>query len=410
MLALCGATQSLFAQLSAKPADVQWQQPFLTFQAWQGTPGPYASVVADAQARSGKAVAVAAGVCRDSNIVSGGWTPVKTDASYEMAFRLRMNMKDVHVKEKATVAYAGTENISAAAVMHMPSPLRLEVLYRAKRDDPSTEAVLQWYVIDAASVDAVLAYHDYVLKFTRPISGVVGYRIYLFGRAYCSVWVDQVSLRETTLPTEAEQLKAVKTDGPLLINHRQPTTLVWAGPYNWVYRIPDVIGGKCVMLHGTKDMAGIGSMPTLPDSAAELSKYDVIVASEVELGSLTPKQRLLLSQFVHSGGGLVLLGGFLGYGKSQVHVSPLLQEMLPVTTRGLWDLRKAPSGGYTAQPTTARLRGLSWNTGPRVLYYHTVEVKKDARVWLTGSSGKSTAPLAGHPSLWLGASDCLSRH
>ncbi len=115
------------------------------------------------------------------------------------------------------------------------------------------------------------------------------------------------------------------------------------------------------------------------------------------LGDFSVKQRLLLAEFVKNGGGLVLLGGFSGYGKSRVHVSPLLMDLLPVTTRGLWDLRKAPGDGLLAGADERRFAHLDWKASPRVFYYHDVMVKDGASVWLHGSAiadGKeTTVPL-----------------
>ena len=254
-----------------------------------------------------------------------------------------MALENVTVADKAHVMYVGTEDHSAEA--YMPFPLRLEVIHRTKRDDPATESVVQWYFVDAPGADAVKDYHDYVVKFERPVPGFVGFRVYWFGRAFSSVWLDQVKLLEEPLPSEAQQLNGVKLDGQLHVSHQQPLTLVCSGPYDWAYHLPDAIGGQCGMAPGTMSAAGLSSMPALPDTTAGFSKYDAVLLSEVELGSYTAKQRLLLSEFVKSGGGLVLLGGMLGYGKSQVHVSPLLMDMLPVVTKGRWDLRKAPAGG-----------------------------------------------------------------
>ena len=120
------------------------------------------------------------------------------------------------------------------------------------------------------------------------------------------------------------------------IDHAAPATLVWAGPYNWTYHIPEIVGGKCEL-----------GMP--PDSAGAISRFDAMLFSEVVMGDLEPKKRQLVTEFVKSGGGLVLLGGVHGYGKSHVHVSPLLSDLLPVTTTGLWDLRRSAAGRLAGQ-------------------------------------------------------------
>ena len=374
------------AQYFAHPEDTRWNKPFAVFHAHDLTIGKYARVVTDAAASDGKAVQVTAGSGRDSHMFAGGWAPVKTDAAYAVAFRLRLSMIDINVAKNAQVLYVGTE--SMANGFHMPAPLRLEVIHRTVKDDPRTESVVQWYFVDAPSLDAVKDYHDYVLKFDHPMPGFIGVRAYWFGRAYATVWMDKATVQETALPSEAEQLKDVTLDGPLTVDHHLPNTLVCTGPYNWTYHIPNVVGGKCSMVsneligdgHGAK-----GHFQALPDTAAALAKYDVILLSEIRLGDLSAKQKVLLSEYVKSGGGLVILGGIGSYGKGRVHTSPLLMDLLPVQTTGVWDLKKAPGDGLAIK-ADARFDRLNWQADPRVFYYHNAIVKPGAKVWATGTA------------------------
>ena len=366
------------AQLSAKPEDVNWPRATATFEAGKMTPGRWANVVSDPRASGGKAICARAGTGRASHILSVGWVPVKTDAKYTAAFHLRLDLTVVPDSTVAKVIYPGTENL--ATTFHMASPLRLESVHRTKIDDPSTESVVQWYLVDAPSQAAVQDYHDYVIRFERPLPGFVGFRVYWFGRAYCSAWIDRVRLLEEPLPSEAEQLKSAPIPS-LEIDHKAPTTLVWAGVYNWTYHIPEVIGGNCILA-------------SPPDSAAALPKVDAMLFSEVMLGDLSPKKRLLVSEFVRQGGGLVLLGGVCGYGKSHVHQSPLLKDLLPVETTGLWDLRKASPGGMVVKPAAGRFGALNWSQAPRVYYTHNVRLKPGAQVWLTGTALAGGKPFA----------------
>ena len=217
--------QTTTAQLVIKPEDVAWKTATATFDAMNMSPGKWAKVVDDPKAASGKAVAVKVGEGRASHILSGGWAPVKTDAKYAAAFRLRMDLSVTPDTDVAKVLYPGTESL--AATFHMASPLRLEAVHRAKADDPATETVVQWYLVDAPSQAAVKDYHDYVIRFERPLPGFVGFKIYWFGRAYCSVWVDQVRLLEEPLLSEVEALKDRTVEG-IKIDHAVPATLVWA--------------------------------------------------------------------------------------------------------------------------------------------------------------------------------------
>ncbi len=270
ILLLCATAQFGRAQFTCKPEDVKWEKPAATFTAAQLTPGKYAKVVRDAAAIGGKAMTVTAGEGRDSDIFSGGWAPVKTDAKYAVAFRLRMRMGEVAVTKEAHAIYVGTEG--QAAAFFMPNAVRLEAIYRAKRDDPATESVLQWYFINAPDLDSVKDYHDYVIRFERPLPGFVGFRAYWYGRAFCSVWVDQVRLQEEPLPAEADELKTTTLDGQVTVRHDHPCTLVYSGPYNWTYHIPDCLGGKCELLG--KPFFGDGCpaepFPETPDRPGEI--------------------------------------------------------------------------------------------------------------------------------------------
>ena len=367
---IVAGVQDATAQLVSKPENVAWKTATARFDATTMLPGKWAKVVDDAKATGGRAIAVKVGEGRASHILTGGWAPVKTDAKYAAAFRLRMDLSVVPDTDVAKVLYPGTESL--AATFHMASPLRLEAVHRTKVDDPATETVIQWYLVDAPSQSAVKDYHDYVIRFERPLPGFVGFKVYWFGRAYCSVWIDQVRLREEPLLSEAEALKDIKVEG-IKIDHAVPATLVWAGPYNWTYRIPEVVGGKC-------------ELGAPPDNANAISKYDAMLFSEVVMGDLEPKKRQLVAEFVKAGGRLVLLGGVHGYGKSHVHVSPLLADLLPVATTGLWDLRQAPPGGWVVKSTSDRFKHLNWDAVPRVYYHHHVTLKDGAEVWLKGAA------------------------
>ena len=154
------------------------------------------------------------------------------------AFHLRLDMSITPDADVAKVLYPGTESL--AATFHMASPLRLEAVHRTRVDEPSTETVLQWYLVDAPSQASVRNYHDYLIRFERPLPDFVGFKIYWFGRAYCSVWVDQIRLLEEPLPSEAAALKDTQAES-IKVDHTTPATLVWAGPYNWTYRISPLL-------------------------------------------------------------------------------------------------------------------------------------------------------------------------
>ena len=136
---IVAGVQNATAQLVTKPEDVAWKTATAKFDTTSMLPGKWAKVVEDPKATSGKAIAVKVGEGRASHVLTGGWAPVKTDAKYAAAFRLRMDLSVTPDTDVAKVLYPGTESL--AATFHMASPLRLEAVHRTKADDPATEWV-----------------------------------------------------------------------------------------------------------------------------------------------------------------------------------------------------------------------------------------------------------------------------
>lgn len=368
------------AQLTSSPVESNWSDVTAQYEAEALTLGRSAKVVDDAAASGHKAVAAVVSQGRAGHIVSGGWTPVKTDAAYEAAFRIRMDVRVVAPPDIEMPLYIGTEDKAASSIMGWP--LRLEAVHRRDINDAGTESVVQWHFAKIPSPAAVKDYHDYVISFQHVPTGHVAFRVYWYGRAFCSVWIDKISLREQNLPSEAQQLAANAQPATAAISHQRPLTRVWPGMYHWTYRIPDLIGGAC---ETGRPVDGVKQTP----------QYDVMFIGDNVLTSLSLTERKALAEFVKGGGGLVLLGGVYSYGKSSVHTSPILMDLLPVETMGLWDLRQAPKGGLSVKTSDVRFKNLRWDAGPRVYYYHQARPKADAQVWLKGVSGdgKQEAPL-----------------
>ncbi len=362
----------VWAQQIADPVDVDWKDTVATYQAEALTVGPSARLVADAQAQEGKAVAAVIGQGRAGHILSGGWVPVRPDQKYEITFHMRFDVKVVSPADTPMPIYVGTEDKAASS--RFGWPLRLEAVYKGSEKEAAV-SVIHWRFARISDVQQAGQYHDYVITVDTPPPGVVGFRAYWYGRAFASVWIDSVQVRALPAVTETEALKDVPAPA-FTIDHAHPKTLVVNGVYQWTYRVPELIGGPCEAVW------------QFPADAAGLAGYDALVLADVNLGDLKPAQRLLLAGFVKAGGGLLVLGGPYAYGKSAVHVSPLLQELLPVRTAGLWDIRKAQGGSLRLSPSAALL-ALDWAQDPRVYYYHVATPKPGAQVWLTGQTPNS---------------------
>ncbi len=382
------------AQWSAKQDDITWDKPAASWPAAKMTLGSAATIVDDPAATTGTAVAAIAGKGRACHLISGGWLPCNANTAYEAAFRMRLEWHPVSPADLPMPIPISRFDTAGTGVSHRSWSVRLELVHRPTPQDAAHESVIKWAVIQMdGELKNYTQYHDYLIASERPMPGYLGVKAYWYGRGFCSTWIDTVHVKATPLPSESELLQ--NTPAPTLtINHQQPRTLAVLGVYHWTYRLPELIGGPCDVVWLADDLVKAKSGAKLfPTDAAELAKYDTIVFVDSNLLALTPQQRQLLAAYLQAGGGALFLGGPYGFGKSTVHISPLLMDLLPVKTLGLWDMRKAPGRGLTLSAATSRLARLDWGAKPRVYYYHETQVKPDAEVWVTGNAAGQQVPL-----------------
>lgn len=131
-----------------------------------------------------------------------------------------------------------------------------------------------------------------------------------------------------------------------------------------------------------------------PWTVEEVSAYDVVILSDIsadtlqihpdcfDRGQRTPDRLRVLRDWVHSGGGLLMVGGYMSFsgleGKARYQATPLA-DVLPVQMLGFDDRVESPEG------VTPRLKkrhvvveGLSeW---PHFLGYNRVQAKSGAEV------------------------------
>jgi uncharacterized membrane protein len=87
-----------------------------------------------------------------------------------------------------------------------------------------------------------------------------------------------------------------------------------------------------------------------PADYATLFKYDAVLMTAGEGRRLGATGRRMLRDFVHCGGGLVVLGGYDSFGKGREQGS-WLEEILPVTLGSPWDLVPARDPALHGQET-----------------------------------------------------------
>ena len=146
-------------------------------------------------------------------------------------------------------------------------------------------------------------------------------------------------------------------------------------------------------------MPGHEAQSGFPLAAEKLSDYSVIIISDVGAdtfllhprtwinGERTPNRLRLIEEYVRSGGGLIMAGGYLSYqginGVARYCGTPV-EEALPVEMQLYDDRVECPEG---VQPKTTKAKheitkGLE-ATWPHLLGYNRVRAKKGAEVLVT---------------------------
>jgi uncharacterized membrane protein len=154
-----------------------------------------------------------------------------------------------------------------------------------------------------------------------------------------------------------------------------------------------------------------------PGDLEGLSEYGAVILSDIgsntlllhpdtyEGGQPTPNRLKLIREYVRSGGGLIMMGGYYSYqgihGAARYHRSPI-EEVLPVTMLPYDDRVEVPEG---MRPTLAGnadhpiLRGID-GEWPLLLGYNEVKLKTGEGVEMLL---KADDEAGGHPLLVTGA-------
>lgn len=132
-----------------------------------------------------------------------------------------------------------------------------------------------------------------------------------------------------------------------------------------------------------------------PKDQAGLSKYDVIVLSDIGAnsfqlppetwlhGTASPDRLAELGKWVENGGALMMAGGYLSFQGFQARANfarSALAEVLPVTMSDYDDRIEASVGAVVKPETSSDLASLVSGGAPVLLGYNRVEAKPDASV------------------------------
>ncbi len=168
------------------------------------------------------------------------------------------------------------------------------------------------------------------------------------------------------------------------------SALVLAGPYYDYWRIADALHiGQIpvtpVFIRGGRNQTFLN----FPETAEELFKHRLLVFCDVDIQSLSLKQKKMILEFVSRGGGLVLLGGHKAFDRGGIRNS-LLADLLPVSFRPSEDMPFAGRGQSTAlvkgsaHPTTEFMK---MDLKPVCFWWHSTKAKEGATTLLSLDKG-----------------------
>lgn len=148
---------------------------------------------------------------------------------------------------------------------------------------------------------------------------------------------------------------------------------------------------------GVVHIANHVAVEEFPWTAEQLAAYDVVMLSDIsadtlqihpdcfDRGQRTPDRLRLIADFVHGGGGLLMVGGYMSFsgleGKARYQATPLA-EVLPVEMLGFDDRVETPEGvNPVAIAEHETLTGID-GAWPHFLGYNRVRTKAGATALL----------------------------
>lgn len=257
------------------------------------------------------------------------------------------------------------------------------------------------------------AYQVFSLEFDRSDIGAMEYRIYWRGNA--DVSADRITVTRLKPYGEAELLQIYSAHPELLA--RKPPSLEKVGGQGKIF----VCNGLWhEYFHLEEAMNGLPSIKVtwgpfavqqfksviqdFPEKYEDLYSFDAVVLADCDASSLGMAGKRMLSDYVHDGGGLVVLGGLYAYGRGGYVQSKLIGDLLPVKSDRIVDLRNVPQGvRLKGVPGASVSVDVRWSDAV-ALWYHKLAPRAGAIV---------AAKLGDDPALAFGTSGkgrvaCLS--
>jgi len=344
-------------------------------------------LVPDADAAKGEAVlAVVGKATRNIGLTWGQYTSEQPIGEYLAIFRLK-------VKDNTKAEPAAALRVSATGGL--------------------SSGIARTREIRASDFKRPGVYQEFAVRFIRPEEGILEFTVSFLGAT--DLWFDKTTIVQlASFPSDKEQAAIwlgdeVGAPGKAALSPGRKTILVIRGLGHQVY-LPDPTTWKPAQAvlkdaYVAKLQTGFVLDQPFPKSLAALKDVKVIVLADVPASALGGLMgRRTLRRFVEAGGSLCMFGGPLAYGKGELAGSDL-EDLLPVTTTGPWDIVKATSPTIALGRSSDLTQGLAWDKKPVVHYYHKVKPRPGNDVLLTCEGNPllvTSRPGKGRAALFMG--------
>lgn len=170
------------------------------------------------------------------------------------------------------------------------------------------------------------------------------------------------------------------------------------GLFQNYYRLPEVARAMGAELrHGSYRIFVYGpSLSYFPSDYPELMGHDAIVVNNVPLEALDDQTEQYLTDYVEHGGALLIIGGHWAFGGGGYKGSRF-EELLPVTTKGPFDVVRVKKSLLTPQPSGGTDIGTAWVQDVAVRPEAQVTIRAGGKpFWIQWKRGKGiVAVLSG---------------
>ncbi len=183
------------------------------------------------------------------------------------------------------------------------------------------------------------------------------------------------------------------------IKIQKPAKLVWNNPWEFnpwfvdgvlddYYRINDAANLSQQHFKQRKrsfvvNQGSFGNKLTqFPYDYEELLNYSCLIFGGIKADALGQIGIEMVGDYQKAGGGIVMLGSPLSYGKSNLAGTPF-EDLLPVKLKDAFDLRDLGDAPIKVERSEAFLEDLDFAAKPSVKFAHDVEVKDWGKVVLT---------------------------